>query len=348
MNRHSVPFILLVTQDVNPCVRGSRLETLDVVHYNLRVSNTRISGHFVLAILCGPLLLGSACEKKTKPNDTGAVAALDNAAPASAPAGSGGGSADTTPLAGIDTSKLDADKTQLFFKLVNSLKSPCGKAHSLRTSFTTDTACKRAPFAVRYVLAMLEDEGSEQIVRDEYAKKYEKTAQPVKFDTSKAPHAGADDPRIKIVEFFDYECPHCQAFKAQMEQVVADKPEVGVYFMMFPIESRHPEARSAAQAALAANQQGKFREMHDKLFAPQAAHNHDAVVGYAKEIGLDIAKFQKSYDDASPQVTTDLKQGEDAGVDATPTVFFNDRRYEGPMLAKYLEMWVDEELAVNR
>ena len=335
-----------MTQDVNPCVRGSQLETLDAVHYNLRVSNTRISGHFVLAILCAPLVLASGCEKKTKPNDTGAVAALDNAAPASA--GPGGGSADTTPLAGIDTSKLDADKNQLFFKLVNSLKSPCGKSHSLRTSFTTDTGCKRAPFAVRYVLAMLEDEGSEQIVRDEYAKKYEKTAQPVKFDTSKAPHAGSDDARIKLVEFYDYECPHCQAFRAQMEQVVSDKPEVGVYFMMFPIESRHPEARSAAQAALAASQQGKFREMHEKLFAPQAAHNHDAVVGYAKELGLDIAKFQKAYDDASPQVTTDLKQGEDAGVDSTPTVFFNDRRYEGPMLAKYIEMWVDEELAVNR
>jgi protein-disulfide isomerase len=331
-----VPFILPVTHDVNPCARGSRLETLGAVHYNLRVSNTRISGHFVLAILCAPLVFGGAgaCEKKTKPNDTGAVAALDNAGSA-APVGGGGGSADTTALPGIDTSKLDGDKTQLFFKLVNSLKSPCGKAHSLRTSFSSDTACKRAPFAVRYVLAMLEDEGSE-------------SAQPVKFDTTKAPHAGADDARIKLVEFYDYECPHCQAFKAQMEQVVADKSEVGVYFMMFPIESRHPESRSAAQAALAAAQQGKFREMHEKLFAPQAAHNHDAVVGYAKELGLDLARFQKAYDDASPQVTTDLKQGEEAGVDSTPTLFFNDRRYEGPMLAKYIEMWVDEELAVNR
>jgi len=336
-----------VTHNVKPRARGSQLETLGAVHYNLRVSNTRISGHFVLAILCAPLVFGGAgaCEKKTKPNDTGAVAALDNSGSA---AQAGGGPADTTALAGIDTSKLDGDKTQLFFKLVNSLKSPCGKAHSLRTSFSSDTACKRAPFAVRYVLAMLEDEGSEQIVRDEYAKKYEKTAQPVKFDTSKAPHAGAADARIKLVEFYDYECPHCQAFKAQMEQVVSDKPEVGVYFMMFPIESRHPEARSAAQAALAAGQQGKFREMHEKLFAPQAAHNHDAVTGYAKELGLDLARFQKAYDDASPQVTTDLKQGEEAGVDSTPTLFFNDRRYEGPMLAKYVEMWVDEELAVNR
>ena len=335
-------YILRVTHNVNTCLRPSLLETPGAVHYNLRVSNTRIPGHFVLAILCAPLLMGGACEKKTKPNDTGAVAALDNAgsAPPSA--------SDNSPLQGIDTSKLDGDKTQLFNKLVNSLKSPCGKAHSLRTSFSSDTSCKRAPFAVRYVLAMLEDEGSEQVVRDEYTKKYEKTAPPIKLDTAKAPHEGANDARIKLVEFYDYECPHCQAFKAQMEQVLADKPDVGVYFMMFPIESKHPEARSAAQAAIAAAQQGKFKDMHDRLFAPQAAHNHDAVVGYAKDLGLDLAKFQKAYDDASPQVTTDLKQGEEAGVDATPTLFFNDRRYEGPMLAKYIEMWIDEDNAVNR
>jgi protein-disulfide isomerase len=331
-----------VTHDVNASPHRSRLETPGAVHYNVRVSNARIPGHFVLALLCAPLLMGGACEKKTKPNDTGAVAALDNAGSAAA------SGSDTTPLQGIDTGKLDSDKTQLFYKLVNSLKSPCGKAHSLRTSFSSDTACKRAPFAVRYVLAMLEDEGSEQVVRDEYGKKYEKTAQPIKLDVSKAPHAGADDARIKLVEFFDYECPHCQAFKTQMEQVLSDKPEVGEWFMMFPIESKHPEARSAAQAAIAAAQQGKFKEMHDRLFAPNAAHNHDAVVGYAKELGLDLGKFQKAYDDASPQVTTDLKQGEEAGVDSTPTVFFNDRKYEGPMMAKYIEMWIDEELAVNR
>src|SRR5215831_9405296 len=174
MNRHSVHYILRVTHDVNRCPRRTQLETPRAVHYNLRVSNARISGRFVLALLCVPVLAAGACEKKTKPNDTGAMAALDNA-------GSAAGGSDTTALPGIDTSKLDGDKTQLFYKLVNSLKSPCGKAHSLRTSFSSDTSCKRAPFAVRYVLAMLEDEGSEQVVRDEYAKKYEKTAQPIKL-----------------------------------------------------------------------------------------------------------------------------------------------------------------------
>src|SRR5882672_2329504 len=345
MNRHSVLYIPPVTQDVKPCGDGSWLETHQAVNYNLRVSNARISGHFVLVIACAPLLWAGACEKKTKPNDTGAVAALDNAAAPPA----AGSAADTTPLSGIDVSKLEGDKAQLFYKLVNSLKSPCGKAHSLRSSFTSDTSCKRAPFAVRYVLAMIEDEGPENRVREEYANKYEHPAQPVKLDTSRAPHLGASHAPIKLVEFFDYECPHCQAFKAQMEQVISDKPaEVSVSYMMFPLESVHREARNAAQAALAAARQGKFTEMHDKLFVPQTAHGRDAVMGYAKELGLDMAKFEKDYDDVSPQVTTDLKQGEDAGVNATPTLFFNDRKYEGPLIAKYIEMWIDEDLAVNR
>jgi protein-disulfide isomerase len=345
MNRHSVLYILPVTQDVKPCRVGSWLETHQAVHYNLRVSNARISGHFVLVIACAPLLWAGACEKKTKPNDTGAVAALDNAA--AVPAAEN--SADTAPLPGIDVSKLGGDRAQLFYKLINSFKSPCGKAHSLRTSFTSDTSCKRSPFAVRYVLAMVEDEASEDRIREEYAHKYERPAPPVKIDTSRAPHVGPNDAPIKLVEFYDYECPHCQAFKAQMEQVLSDKSaEVGVSYMMFPLESVHPEARSAAQAALAAARQGKFAEMHDKLFVPRAPHGRDAVMGYAKELGLDVAKFQKDYDDVSGQVAADLKQGEDAGVNSTPTLFFNDRRYEGPLFAKYIEMWIDEDLAVNR
>src|SRR5207244_9177473 len=102
------------------------------------------------------------------------------------------------------------------------------------------------------------------------------------------------------------------------------------------------------RAARAASLQGKFKDMHDRLIAPQTAHTREAVIGYAKELGLDVAKFEKAYEDVNPQITTDLKQGEDAGVDSTPTVFFNDRKYEGPPYAKYLDMWIDEEIAVNR
>jgi protein-disulfide isomerase len=294
--------------------------------------------------------MGGACEKKAnKPNDTGALNALEHVGSEASGNATAGGPVDTTPLSGIELGKLEGDRAQLFYKLIGSLKSPCGKAHSLRTSFTSDTTCKRAPFAVRYVIALLEDEAPEATAREEYAKKYEMAGQPIKLDVSKAPHVGAEDARIRLVEFFDYECPHCQVFKPVMEQIIADKPgEASLYLMMFPIEAAHPASRNAAQAALAANEQGKFQEMHDKLFAETPRHSRENVMAYAKALGLDVARFEKAYDEASAQVTSDLKQGETAGVSSTPTLFFNDRKYDGPMIPKYIGMWIDEEVAVNR
>jgi protein-disulfide isomerase len=133
-----------------------------------------------------------------------------------------------------------------------------------------------------------------------------------------------------------------------MEQVLADEQgKVGAFFLMFPLE-KHPDSKSAAQAALAANAQGKFKQMHDILFDKAPQHDHEHVTDYAKQIGLDMTKFEADYNAAAAQVASDLKQGDAAGVDSTPTVFFNDRKYEGPMHPKYIEMWIDEELAVNR
>ena len=317
-------------------VKGATpVETRSRVHYNLAVSKP------ILALICLPLLMGAACDKGAKkPGDTGAINALDRA-------GQGSGPVDETPLQGIDVSKLSADKQKVFYKLLHSLTSPCGKGHSLRTSYAQDNACKRAPFAVRYVAALLEDEVTEAEIRKEYENKY-KDRPPVKLDFSKAPRVGNDDAPVRLVEFFDYQCPHCQAFAPALEQVAhANEGKVVEYFMMYPLE-KHQDSKSAAQAALAAAQLGKFSEMHKLLFARSPQHSRAAVMGYAKELGLDPAKFEAAYNAAAAQVSQDLAQGDAAGVEATPTLFFNERKYEGPLHPKYISMWIEEELAVNR
>jgi protein-disulfide isomerase len=306
------------------------------VHYNLAVSKA------FLAVICA--LAVGACEKKPAKGDTGAVNALDRAGSTATPSGP----VDETPLQGIDVAKLSGDKQKLFYKLVGSLSSPCGKAHSLRTSYATDTSCKRAPFAVRYIQALLEDEGTEAQVREEYEHKYTGVEKAVKLDVAKAPRVGTDDAPIRLVEFFDYACPHCAQFKPALEQLEKElSGKVVIYHMMFPLQS-HPDSKSAAMAALAAHALGKFKPMHDKLFEVSPRHNRDAVMGYAKEIGLDPAQFEAAYNAAGAQVAMDMAQGDAAGVEATPTLFFNDRKYSGPMHPKYIAMWVDEELAVNR
>jgi protein-disulfide isomerase len=289
-----------------------------------------------------PLLTGSACEKKPKTADTGAVGAIDRAEKDSGPV-------DKTPLQGIDTSKLAGDRLDMFYKLVGSLNSPCGKPEPLRDSYAKDTACKRAPFAVKYLLQLIVDELPEDKVKDLWKKKYEAKDPVVKLDLAKAPRHGNTDAPIRIVEFYDYACPHCQAFAPVMKKVATDNEgKVVEYFMMYPLEAAHPQSRSAAQAALAAHSLGKFEDMHMKLFAQSPNHGKAAVEGYAKELGLDPAQFSAAYEAASAQVTADQKQGEALGVDSTPTVFFNERRYTGPLTPEYLELWIDEELAVNR
>ncbi len=318
------------------------VENAKRVHYNAWVPITRVLGHLVLALL----LTGGACEKK-KPNDTGALSAMDRAGSGSAAVAA---PVDSSPIKGIDLNKLDADKQKLFYALVSSLKSPCGKTHSLRTSYEQDTACKRAPFAVKYVAKLIEDEVKEADVREFFTSKYEKaiTAK-LKVDVSKAPRIGNADAPVRLVEFYDYACPHCQLFSPVLTKVEEQEAgKVVVYHMMFPIESKHPDSRSAAMAALAANAQGKFKPMHEMLFARSPQHAKDSVTAFAKEIGLDAAKFEADYAAADKQVTSDLAQGEAAGVDSTPTLFFNDRRYEGPMNPEYISLWIEEELAVNR
>jgi protein-disulfide isomerase len=307
----------------------------------------RVSTALIAAICCAGAL--AACGEKKPSADTGALPANHGGDPAGPPMTTND-PVDTTPLPNVDVSKLDGDHQKLFYKMVSTLSSPCGKAQSLRASFTSDTSCRRAPFAIRYVIMLLGDDAGEDDVVKAYAAKYKPAAAPpAKFDVSKAPHAGPEDAPIRFVEFFDYGCPHCRAFYPMMQQILKDEAgKVVTYYLMFPLEAHHPDSRSAAQAALAANAQGKFEEMHAMLFDKAPEHNHAAVSGYAKELGLDTAKFEKDYDAMNAQVTSDEKQGETAGVDSTPTIYFNDHRYEGPIAVKYIEAWIDEELAVNR
>ncbi len=97
-------------------------------------------------------------------------------------------------------------------------------------------------------------------------------AQAIEIDTAGLPYKGGKDAKVTVVEFSDFQCPYCARVTAivkQIEEKYGDK--VKVVFKQFPLESIHPNARPAAEAAMAAHEQGKFWQMHDKLFANQQA-----------------------------------------------------------------------------
>ena len=299
-------------------------------------------------MLVGLLLCGCSCGNKNSSANTeggggnykDVAATFDDSEPAAA---------DRKPVEGADASKLSSADQQRFEKLVDKLPSPCGKAHSLRTSRNTDASCIRARPAVEYVLSLLTDGATDKEVTDLYTGRYRKEQAKRTFKLSAdVPHEGPADARVVMVEFFDFGCPACQQFAPELAQVVEAYPtDVVVYYKQFPLAA-HEFSRGAAQAALAASRQGKYHEMHVLLFQNPQAHKKDDLVKYAQQIGLDMKKFESDFTAVAAQVEADKKEGDDAMVDSTPTLFINGRKYEDPSIAKYVKMWVEEELAVNR
>ena len=143
---------------------------------------------------------------------------------------------------------------------------------------------------------------------------------------------GNVDAPITLLEYGDYECPDC--FHAapivnQLREQFGNK--LRFVFRHFPQSNVHPHASTAAQAAEAAGQQGKYWEMHDVLFK----HQHDLIdhdiTHFALMIGLELYRFEAdmSSERFAARVREDYASGVASGVKGTPTFFINDVRYRG-------------------
>jgi protein-disulfide isomerase len=147
----------------------------------------------------------------------------------------------------------------------------------------------------------------------------------VSFDLAGRPMKGNPNAKVTVVEFSDFQCPYCARAKEAVDELVKAYPnDVKVYFLHFPL-SFHEQALPAAVAAQCANKQGKFWELHDKIFDNQRALAVDQLMGWAKDVGLDVAAFETCMKDpeAEKMVRADMEQGEAAGVQGTPSFYVN-------------------------
>jgi protein-disulfide isomerase len=144
-----------------------------------------------------------------------------------------------------------------------------------------------------------------------------------------SPFKGAEDAKVVITEFSDFQCPFCARATPLLDQMVKEYPQdVKLVFKQFPLTSIHPLAMGAAKASLAAAKQGKFWEMHDELFANSRALQPDKLKEYAEKLGLDVAKFEADMKlpEIDQQVRNEMKQAASAQVTGTPTIFVNGKR----------------------
>ncbi|WP_206051604.1 Na+/H+ antiporter NhaA [Nocardioides ferulae] len=144
---------------------------------------------------------------------------------------------------------------------------------------------------------------------------------------------GPRDAPLTLIEYADFECPFCARATGlghEIRERLGD--QVRYVFRHLPLPDVHPHAELAARAALAADAQGRFWEMHDLLFDHQDELQLEDLVGYAGDLGLDVERFVRTLDDPEldRRVRADVVSAEASGARGTPTFFVNGRRHVGP------------------
>ena len=143
---------------------------------------------------------------------------------------------------------------------------------------------------------------------------------------------GSASAPVTLVEYGDYECPHCGRASPILKAVQKRLgKKLRLVFRNFPLRQMHPNAENAAEAAETAAVQGKFWQMHDALFENQDALAIEDLVSYAAEAEIDPQRFSVELEahTHAPRVQEDFLSGVRSGVNGTPTFFLNGTRYDG-------------------
>lgn len=158
---------------------------------------------------------------------------------------------------------------------------------------------------------------------------------------SDADHArGPATAKVTLVEYGDFECPHCRRAYPIVKGVQRRLgPRLRFVYRYFPLTKVHPHAENAAEVAEAAAAQGKFWEMHDRLFERQFALEDEQLIEYAQDLGLDAGRVARELaaHTHKARVRDDFMGGIRSGVNGTPTFFINGVRYD--------DSWDEEPLA---
>jgi protein-disulfide isomerase len=166
------------------------------------------------------------------------------------------------------------------------------------------------------------------------------------------PALGPEDAPVTIVEFSDYQCPACTLWHEQIySQLMAEyQGKVRFVYRDFPLTQIHPGAQPAAEAANCAGDQEKYWEYHDALFSGQYDLSRDGFLNIASDLGLNTTTFASCIDSGkyANEVQTDLQDGINIGVNATPTFYINGFQVVGvPSYATFKNV-IDQILAGNK
>ena|SRR3990167_1238624 len=167
------------------------------------------------------------------------------------------------------------------------------------------------------------------------------------FHQPNDPIAGNPQGKVTVVEFFDYQCPHCVDMAPIMTAIVQKNPDLRVVYKEFPI--RGPMSEFAARAALAANQQGKYIPFSHGLLAANQPLTKELVMQIAKNNGLDINELNKDMEGklVKDQLQANLKLAQDLKLFGTPALFIGKTNASGNSPINYIPGQLDQNQLQN-
>jgi len=233
------------------------------------------------------------------------------------------------------------DTNEYMKKIVDGIKSPSDKElkdlyEQLKPKLQGKTLDQIKPQLIQYSQRM----NSQKVIQAEMKKLSQKynvqITMPLpmmpafNINTEGSPVMGNKDAKYTLVEFSDFECPYCSKGNDFVKQVLKKFPKkVKVVFKHFPLPF-HKNAKAASVASICAHKQGKFETFHNRLFENQTKLSEKDFIALATELKLNLDNFKKCLKDpaVSAKVNQDLKDGQEIGVQGTPTMYLNGVIYK--------------------
>jgi len=259
-----------------------------------------------------------------------------------------------TKLPDVDLTGLSALRSRAVLRLLRNHDCTCGCAMKIAECRVKDPGCSYSKgVAAAMTDAIRAGKNENDAIAAAKESRWGKGPQPPKvledpvtINTAGSPVVGPADAPVTLVEFSDFQCPYCSLAVARLNAVLEAYPkQVKLIFKQFPLDT-HSQAAQAAAAALAAHQQGKFWPMHDALFAGRKDLSRPAILAIAGKVGLDMKRFAADWDSPETRkaVARDVDDGDRAGVEGTPSVYINGRKYNGALELEAIRKYIDGEL----
>jgi len=248
-----------------------------------------------------------------------------------------------------DLSGLTDEQRSQFLEVAGDVFDYAGCRDTLAKCLAADVQDVHALRMAGLVKALILEGGSSsrviEMVENYYASFEPSKRQPLKAND--CPVLGDPKAPVAVVEFSDYQCPHCAVANKPLHDLVTgpEKGKARLCAKFFPLPG-HSRARLAAGCAEFARRQDKFWQMNDLLFANQDQLDDDSLKKYAKQVGLNGAQMLKEVyaGKFDPVIEAHLQEGMSARVNSTPTLFINGRQHVLPAKLEFLQRSVEDEL----